>query len=393
MARDLSVGARPDPRVAVVYRENLNALLRIALVIGLVIGCPAIVLMIVLRGPSDPLVAWGFPPLGLYLVAYLWVLLRRPELTVGFSRVTLVIVEAAWIAGIWYRLASASDVDAGWVALFPTSLMGPVVFLVVGFLVFGARHALMNVAGVLAGVLGVGLGSLLTTDGGAAHVLDLVRYVIYLLVTALLLHVLSQAKARLALAISRAREATAEAEQATAEARQLREIAYLDPLTGVANRRRLIEELTHQAGRVGPDLPVAVVFFDLDQFKVVNDAHGHIVGDEVLCHVADLTARTVRHEDLVARLGGEEFVVVAPGTDRTAATRLANRVRATMPEHTAKRAGIAVTASFGVVMLRRGELAAEVLDRVDRLMYDAKSAGRDRVVHDPGVRITPDGGG
>lgn len=381
-----------DPLVADVYRDNLNALLRTVLMVALVIGAPVIVVMIVLLGPSDPVVAWGFPPLVAYLAVFAWVLLRRPHLTVGFSRVMLVLAEAAWVVSFWYRLRAAPDVDAGWESLFPTSFMGLVVFLVVGFLVLGTRFALVNVAGVLAAVLGVGLVTLAYLDGGPARMIDLVRYVIYLLVIALLLHVLSRAKARLAVAVAEARQASARAEHATAEARRLREFAYLDPLTGVANRRRLIEELNHQAGRVGPDLPVAVVFFDLDEFKAVNDAHGHVVGDEVLCHVADLTARTVRQEDLVARLGGEEFVVVAPGTDRTAATRLANRVRAAMPEHTAKRAGIAVTASFGVVMLRRGELATEVLGRVDRLMYDAKSAGRDRVVGD-GVLLGPDGGG
>ncbi len=393
MSRGLSEDARAGGRVAVVYRESLNALLRTVLMVALVVGCPVIVLMIVLIGPSDPVVARGFPPLVLYLAVFGWVLLRRPDLTIGFSRVSLVLAEAAWVASFWYRLSATADVDAGWAALFPTSFMGLVVFLVVGFLVLDTRHALVNAAAVLTGVLVVGLWSLLTTEGGSGYALDLARYVIYLLVIASLLHVLSQAKARLAVATAEAKEAVARAREATAEARQLREIAYLDPLTGVANRRRLIEELTHQAERVGPDRPVAVVFFDLDEFKAVNDAHGHIVGDEVLCHVADLTARTVRQDDLVARLGGEEFVVVAPGTDRTAATRLANRVRAGLPEHTAQRAGIAVTASFGVVMLRRGELANEVLERVDRLMYDAKTAGRDRVVHDPGVRLTPNGEG
>lgn len=381
-----------DPLVADVYRESLNALLRTVLMVALTVGVPVIVAMILLLGPSDPVVAWGFPPLVVHLVVFAWVLLRRPQLTVAFSRVTLVLVETAWVVSFWYRLLAAPDVDTGWESLFPTSFMGLVVFLVVGFLVLGTRAALVNVAAVLIGVLGVGLGTLGYLGGSPARMLDLVRYVIYLLVIALLLHVLSRAKGRLAVAVAEAQQASARAEHAAAEARRLREFAYLDPLTGVANRRRLIEELNHQAERVGPDLPVAVVFFDLDEFKAVNDEHGHVVGDEVLCHVADLTARTVRQDDLVARLGGEEFVVVAPGTDRTAATRLADRVRAAMPEHTAKRAGIAVTASFGVVMLRRGELATEVLGRVDRLMYDAKSAGRDRVVGDE-VRLGPDGGG
>ncbi len=363
---------RDDPRLALVYRDNLNALLRRVLVIALGLGFPAIVVVTVLRAPTDPLVAWGFPPLALYLACYTWVLVRRPQHTVSFSRGTLVAIEILWVLGMLHRLWSAEDVHDGWGMLFPTSFMGMVVFLVVGFLVFGTRQALVNAAVVIGAVLAAGLTALLRLEGGDEHVLDLVRYVVYLTVVSLLLHVLSRAKARLALAV-------AEARQASAEARQLRDIAYLDPLTAIANRRRLVEELTFQAGRVGDTWPVAVVYLDLDQFKAVNDAHGHGVGDEVLCQVADIAARLVRQDDLVARLGGEEFVVVAPGTGRDRALQLAERLRAALPEQIGARVGIPVTASFGVVMLGPGEHASAVLDRVDRLMYDAKSAGRDRI--------------
>ncbi|WP_024288802.1 diguanylate cyclase [Cellulomonas sp. KRMCY2] len=364
---------RRHERLEGIYRDNLNALLRRVLVIALAAGFPTIVVMIVLLGPTDPVVAWGFPPLLVFLAVYAWVLLRRPDRAVDFSRVSVVVAEVAWVAGMLYRLLTADDIHDGWHSLFPTTFMGMIIFTVVGFLVCSTRLALLNSLGSVAAILGAGLFGLLRVEGGSEHVLDLVRYTFYLGFVALLLHVLSRAKSRLAVAI-------AAAQQANDEALQMRDMAYLDALTGIANRRRLFEELTYQSDRVAEHGPVAVLYFDLDGFKAINDEHGHSVGDEVLCRVAELAGRLVRKGDLVARLGGEEFVIVAPGTGRERAVQLAERLRTVLPAELTSTVGVRVTASFGVAELHAGEAASDVLGRVDALMYSAKSGGRDRVV-------------
>lgn len=358
--------------LSAVYRDNLTGVLRRVLVVALVSALPTVTWMYVASGGEEPLVRYGYPPLLVYLGAYLWVLLRRPGHVLNFSRATLVLFQGGWIAAMALRLGTAADVAEAWRALFPTFFMGMVVFLVVTFLVHGSRAALVSSGAVILGLLLTGTTVLWTIGADEQYVRDLARYAVFLATTALLLHVLSQAKARLALAV-------AEAARATDEAHQMRDMAYRDPLTGVANRRRLVEELTYQAARPDRERPVAVVYFDLDHFKRINDEHGHAVGDDVLCVLADSTGQVVRDGDLVARIGGEEFVVVSPGTAPHDAVRLAERLRGVVRDQVSRVTGVPVTASFGVDEVRPGEEPEEVLARVDALMYAAKSDGRDRV--------------
>ncbi|MEN0108639.1 MAG: GGDEF domain-containing protein, partial [Pseudomonas sp.] len=117
---------------------------------------------------------------------------------------------------------------------------------------------------------------------------------------------------------------------------------------------------------------------DIDHFKYVNDNHGHAVGDQVLCQFASLLRAHVRATDWVGRRGGEEFLIVLPGTDaeqaRTVALVLQERVNA---DHFACIGR--VSASFGVTQYQRGEALAELLERGDRALYKAKSNGRDRI--------------
>lgn len=362
----------PAPGPDGTYQVALSDLVRRVHVVALAVGLPALVVMFLILGPRDPMVRWGYPPIAVLLVTYAWVLLRRPARAVTFSRATLVALEAVWVAGIAVRVRTAEDVDATWLSLFPTYFMVVVLFLVLGFLFFGPRGALTNAAGLTVGVVGAGVVALLVTDGGEPYALPVVRFGVALAVLAVFLHVLARAQGRLALAMLAA-------QRAAEEALQMRDMAYLDALTGIANRRRLVEELSHQSTRTGPAHPVAVVYFDLDRFKQVNDRLGHAVGDEVLCRVATLAASLVRRDDVVGRLGGEEFVVVAPGSSYESGLRLAERLRAALPAEVGGDLGVSVTASFGVTMLQPGETASSVLDRVDGLMYEAKAAGRDRV--------------
>ncbi|HEY0485819.1 MAG TPA: EAL domain-containing protein [Mycobacteriales bacterium] len=155
-----------------------------------------------------------------------------------------------------------------------------------------------------------------------------------------------------------------------------------DSLTGLANRAHVHERLTEAlADAAVTGEQVAVVFLDLDHFKVVNDSLGHGTGDEVLRTVASRLEVTSRRGDIVARLGGDEFVVVARGTDGEAADRLATRIRAAVgrPIRIADRR-IVVHASAGIALSdgSGGASAEDMLRDADVAMYQAKAHGRDR---------------
>lgn len=170
-----------------------------------------------------------------------------------------------------------------------------------------------------------------------------------------------------------------EAELAEANAR-LEQLAMYDELTGLANRRRSLEVLRDAVvfvARYGGELSVAV--FDLDHFKRVNDSWGHAMGDEVLTGVADALRARVRATDTPGRLGGEEFVLVLPGTSPDDAVRLVSELQGRVRGTVTLPDGAGVTFSAGVVDWAAGEAADDVLRRADRAMYRAKDAGRNRV--------------
>jgi diguanylate cyclase (GGDEF)-like protein len=164
-----------------------------------------------------------------------------------------------------------------------------------------------------------------------------------------------------------------------------RTLSHLDPLTGLYNRRFLVEQaprMWRQARRDGSR--VAALVLDLDHFKRLNDAHGHAAGDAVLRAVAHSLSATVRPADVLARTGGEELVVLGLVADPDEATHLAERLRtAVSTSRTAD--GHTVTASIGIALTRPtdGEDADQALwrliDRADAAMYQAKQQGRDRV--------------
>lgn len=340
--------------------------------LGIVVCVPVLIGIWVTDAPRDPWVRWGYPPLLVFLVAFAWALLSPGRWASRIGVVVLVGLEMWWLAVVVGRVVEQPDAPRAWVALLPTPLLDIVVCVVVGFLFQRARTAVLHggtYSAVLTGALMVGFAA---KPGGGPYVWLSLRYGVYLGVFVVLLLVLSRAKERVATAL-------ADVAAADAAATAMREMAYRDELTGLANRRRLIEELWFQAHQVGPDLPVSVIFFDLDHFKAVNDGLGHAVGDRVLQVVAEAAGQVVGPDDLLARLGGEEFVVVAPGRDRTAAVELAQQLRERLPDAIAAAIGRRVTASYGVVGLTPAENPAEALRRVDELLYRAKAAGRDRV--------------
>ncbi|MDP9792642.1 diguanylate cyclase (GGDEF)-like protein [Catenuloplanes nepalensis] len=171
---------------------------------------------------------------------------------------------------------------------------------------------------------------------------------------------------------------------------QLELLAVTDPLTGLANRRRLAEVLEESWRRaVRPGLSLAVALIDIDRFKLYNDYYGHPAGDECLSEVARTLLRAVRDTDTVARFGGEEFAAVLPGADLPTAVAVAERMRSAVEaldhRHELSDHGI-VTVSVGVAAVIPDRIGRHesLVKLADESLYAAKAAGRNRVVaHDP----------
>ena len=164
-------------------------------------------------------------------------------------------------------------------------------------------------------------------------------------------------------------------------------LAYFDGLTGLPNRRelqRLADEAVTQA--LGEERPLALLFIDLDDFKLINDSQGHAVGDAVLRLIAQRLERSVRQDDLVGRLAGDEFVVVLPGCDpattRDMAERIAHRLAEplSVPNPPGPTLTLPSSASIGVAMLPEdGHDVETLLRHADLAMYQAKALGRGRL--------------
>jgi diguanylate cyclase (GGDEF)-like protein len=189
--------------------------------------------------------------------------------------------------------------------------------------------------------------------------------------------------ARLARMRARARKQRAELKEALA---RIRELATRDELTGLINRRHmqhLMEQEHRRCARSGQTFCLAVI--DIDHFKPINDRHGHAGGDEVLRAVAQESLRHLRISDVLARWGGEEFVLMMPDTRAPLALAAAGRLRERIEALRVPLRGdeIGATLSIGLAEHRAGETVAQTLERADRALYEAKAQGRNRVVAAP----------
>jgi diguanylate cyclase (GGDEF)-like protein len=161
------------------------------------------------------------------------------------------------------------------------------------------------------------------------------------------------------------------------------EKATSDGLTGLANRRHCEEALRAEIARSQRyDLPIAVILADIDDFKAANDTYGHSFGDLVLQQFAAALGETLRDIDVSGRWGGEEFLIVLPGTTLTGAVDAAERIRAAFADRELAGGGeqVRLTASFGVADLTSSRGADGIVDAADAALYDAKRAGKNRVV-------------
>lgn len=165
--------------------------------------------------------------------------------------------------------------------------------------------------------------------------------------------------------------------------------AHTDELTGLANRRSFLGVLESEYNRFQRyDTPFSVAMLDIDHFKQINDQYGHEAGDRVLRTLADLMVRELRPNDVVGRIGGEEFAVLFPHTElmeaKVACDRLLNAIRA--EDLLGDGGAIRFTVSFGLADIHQsGGFSEAILKRADDLLYQAKAKGRDRIVAEVSV--------
>ena len=166
---------------------------------------------------------------------------------------------------------------------------------------------------------------------------------------------------------------------------QLNYYATIDPLTNTFNRRHFLELAERKIRR--PHTPngfASFLLFDIDHFKIFNDTHGHIIGDQILHGIAQLCLKNLRPDDILGRFGGEEFVVLLPDTTRADAINIAERLRALIAETAIQTeiGPISTTISIGVANTENAHSITldQLLTEADRAMYTAKQAGRNRII-------------
>ncbi len=164
---------------------------------------------------------------------------------------------------------------------------------------------------------------------------------------------------------------------------QMKKIAAHDQLTGLLNRRGFGDQAAQAYATVRRiDRPVSVIMTDIDRFKDINDEFGHAAGDSAICHFAEILKDGRRAEDILARMGGEEFALVLPGADLKECNRIAESLCQRLQESplNLEDEALAMTASFGVATLSlRDSCLTDAVVRADRALYRSKRAGRNRV--------------
>lgn len=166
---------------------------------------------------------------------------------------------------------------------------------------------------------------------------------------------------------------------------QVKEESKTDTLTGISNRKAFDATLEHSILTSREDnKPFSLLLLDIDHFKLFNDNYGHLIGDKVLRYVAASLKRSVKGSDFVARFGGEEFVIILPGTNISGAMTVAEQIREAISSGKLTDKGTdesygTLTISIGVTQFRVSDLSNELIERADKALYLAKNRGRNRV--------------
>lgn len=322
-----------------------------------------------------------------------WVGFARVDLTVVWAATTLLLnagvltsIRAGWtrqladpaLTQLQIRYAIVSTM-VGYVLLGEARGISPAILSpVMMFGIFGLSARQMKANFVFALLcLAVGMGLVAWTEGARYRpLLELAYGVMFVLVLA--------GSTFVGLRIQHVRQRLQRQKYALGAAlERINHLAAHDDLTGLLNRRRMSEVVQAERERcVRSRRPLVLALLDLDFFKLVNDRYGHAAGDAVLCAFAGRVLDNLRSTDVLARWGGEEFLLLLPETSLDGALVLLERVRREVAELRVETANdeISMTVSIGVAAGRVQETMEQVLEHADEALYQAKAQGRDRVV-------------
>lgn len=353
-------------------RTELNRLetYRRRIYLGVLILTIAIVMLSwAFREDGDPFIAIAYPAFAVILAGLVVVLWRRAtplrtmEITLVGTVGSMILSRLAW------HFTFNDPLNEHLLLLVGGHYWAVGILIVGGFITLGYRAGMMT-----------GLATLLFSTALATHEIlecflaakDYCHNWVYLARIHLFLAVL--------LALTSAgtflRERTW---GAFARAETLQHWANTDPLCGLANRRGADQFLAAEAALADRyQRPLTIILIDIDQFKGINDDHGHEVGDAVIRGFADILSKTVREVDLAARWGGDEFLVATPGVDPRSARHAAERCRRAIER--APIANIPVTVTVGIAEYIPGQGIEDAINRADTMLYRAKAAGRNRVI-------------
>jgi diguanylate cyclase len=312
--------------------------------------------------PIDRVMSLGLTVETALLFGYYWLNPERYERVVGIGCAAGLL---ALVVPSWYYPYRALATGAPMLDSLPPVMPGLLPLILVMIVFFGQRRAFaasvfawMVVAGPVLGYLLLHPGELRTPRG--MDLLVLLGPVSVMLIAFIPFY---RAVERwvTALQLERAR---------------MQQLAERDGLTGLYNRRA--SETLLREFLAAPEPTDGLILFDIDRFKAINDRHGHAVGDEVLRQVARRCESLLRGEDVFARWGGEEFLVLVRGTRGDGLLQIAQKLRAAISLTPIEPAGT-VTASFGVARIQPFESLPAWLARADAALYEAKETGRDRV--------------
>ena len=323
-------------------------------------ACVDVAFLVFFLAVDSPLLAWlNVVSIGMYAAAY-GLLVRRRNSPALLLIWTEVVAHAAigtmlvgWDSGFHYYLLMfipAIVVSGGW-----RRVMAPLIVLFFSYL---GLHAAAHAVGALAPL-----------GESALQILNVFNVSIFF--------AMASYTARFYYGLVRKSE------------RKLRELATREALTGLSNRRHLMDLALPEIARARhASETLSLVLADIDDFKQINDGHGHEAGDLVLTRASRLFREACRTQDIIARWGGEEFLFLLPNTEPDDAVDFAERVRAGIADMLIDHAGetIAFTLSMGVAILATGEDLDDAIGRADNALYRSKTDGRNRVTLAPLTR-------